>query len=63
MRVLGEGQFKKTRKPHICSVCGKMIPVGSTANWQTNTGGDWDFGTVRWHAECDVAMANESGTT
>ena len=57
MRILGEGQVKKTRKPHQCYVCGKMIPIGETVCWQTNTGGDWDFGTVYWHPECDFSAA------
>jgi hypothetical protein len=54
MRILGEGTVKKTRRPHRCGVCGKIIPPGESAQWQTNTGGDWDFGTVYLHPECDI---------
>lgn len=58
--ILGEGSISKTRKPHRCCVCGVFIPIGSPANWQTNTGGDWDFGTVYWHTDCELVDMEES---
>lgn len=52
MTILGEGIRKKTRKAHICCVCGLVIPKGASCHWQTNTGTDEsDFGTAYWHLE------------
>ena len=53
-RILGEGE-RITRKVHTCCVCGELIPKGTLACWQTNTGGEMesgdyaDFGTAYWH--------------
>lgn len=53
--ILGEGRINKTRKPHICCICGNKINVGESCYWQTNTGTDEsDFGTAYWHEYCDV---------
>lgn len=51
--VLSEGVRQKTRKDHVCCICGDWIPKGSTCHYQTNTGTEEsDFGTAYWHSEC-----------
>ncbi len=50
--VFKEGTRKKTRKDHQCIVCGRKIPKGSEANWQSNKGDDWGCCTVLWHIDC-----------
>lgn len=51
MRILNEGEIKKTRKVHQCCVCGEFIEKGSSCYWQTNT---YDgIGTAYWHLYCD----------
>jgi len=49
MEILRNGTIKKTRKPHVCCGCGKVIETGSTCLYQVNTSSD--FGTVYLHED------------
>jgi hypothetical protein len=51
-QVLSEGMRHKTRKDHVCCVCGLKIPAGAPALFQVNAGYDWGFCAMHWHVEC-----------
>jgi hypothetical protein len=60
MHVFREGKIKKTRKPHRCCGCGRIIPVGKTVRYQVNTYDD-RLGTAYWHGsnECEESAKVE----
>lgn len=58
IRIIEERDVKKTRKPHRCFGCLKIIPVGSSAHVQVND--DMGIGRVYTHPTCEKIIKDMS---
>lgn len=55
--VLSRRSVKRTRKPHTCGVCGRVIPVGSACQ-VTNAMVDGEFWSQYHHHSYDSACTD-----